>query len=123
MDRDFNELLAELSMQVDRMQGVVNSEIGKVTSLTKRMDFTIKRVVKTEDRLGDTDKRMIALDEKLQISIDTLIDHNKRMEVFDKKLQESIVDQQKFSEAQAKVNQYFLDFIEKHPINKTGNGH
>jgi hypothetical protein len=116
MSRNFDEVLAELSMQVDRMQGVVNNEIVKVTSLNKRMDFTIKRMVMAENRLDGTDKRMIAFDEKLQKSIEALMDQNKRMEAFDKRQQESI-------ETQAKVNQYFLDYIEKHPLNKNGYGH
>lgn len=123
MSRNFDEILADLSMQVDRLQTVVNNEREKATPLKKRMDFTIKRMVQVENHLVANDKRMVAFDEKLQISIDTLIDQNRRMEAFDKRLQESIEDQQKFSEAQAKVNQYFLDYIEKHPLNGNSNGH
>ena len=61
----------------------------------KRMDMTIKRMVKAETRLEATEKRM---------------------ELFDRKLEKSINDQKEFSHMQSQLNTYFLDYIKKNSL-------
>jgi hypothetical protein len=53
--------------------------------MNKRMDFTIKRLVKIEDR----------------------------MELFDRKLEQSVKDQKEFSKIQSQINKYFMSLLKK----------
>ena len=81
MNRNYDEILAEMLIQLDLIE-------QRMQKADKRMDLTIKRLVRVENRL----------------------------EAFDKKIDQSLKDQREFSRMQSRVNKYFLDFIKKNPL-------
>jgi hypothetical protein len=76
MERNYDEVISDMLIQLDRIE-------RRMQKADRRMDLTIKRMVKTETR----------------------------MELFDKKLNQSIKDQMEYSRTQAAMNEYFLNFI------------
>jgi len=79
MERNYDEVIAEMLIELDQIH-----KRGEKSD--KRMDLTIKRLVKAE----------------------------KRMEDFDKKLSQSIKDQSAQSQLQARANAYFLKQLTPH---------
>ena len=79
MERNYDEVISDMLIQLAQME-----------KADKRMDLTIRRLVKAEARLEADEKRMMLVDEKLERSID---------------------DQKQFSIMQSKMNQFFLDQI------------
>ncbi len=73
MERNYDEVIAEMLIELEQIH-----ERGE--KLNKRLDLTIKRMVKAESRLEDVDK----------------------------KLEQSIKDQRSQSQLQAKANAFFL---------------
>lgn len=85
MERNYDEVISDMLIQLDKHAALLNKIELRMEKADKRMDFTIKRLVKSEER----------------------------MELFDQKLEQSIRDQNEFSRMQSKLNKFFLDFIEK----------
>jgi predicted nucleic acid-binding Zn-ribbon protein len=80
MERNYDEVIAEMLMELDQIH-------QRGEKLNKRLDLTIKRMVKAEDRMEDFDK-------KLNQSI--------------LQLEQSIKDHRSQSQLQAKANAFFL---------------
>jgi ribosome-binding ATPase YchF (GTP1/OBG family) len=78
MDRSYDEVIADMLIQLDNIE-------RRMEKADKRMELTIKRMVKAESR----------------------------MELFDKKLEQSIKDQREFSQMQSQMNKYFLKIIKE----------
>ena len=78
MERNHDEVISDMLIQLDHIE-------RRMAKADKRMDLSIKRLVKGEHR----------------------------MELFDRKLEQSIRDQREFSKTQSQMNKYFLDFIKK----------
>jgi hypothetical protein len=78
MERNYDEGISDMLIQLDGIE-------KRMQKADRRMDLTIRRMVKAETRL----------------------------ELVDKKLSQSIKDQMEFSRMQSSVNAYFLDFIKK----------
>lgn len=76
MERNYDEVISDMLIQLDRIE-------RRMDKADKRMDLTLKSLVKAENR----------------------------MELFDKKLDRSVKDQMGFSRMQSEVNRYFLNFI------------
>jgi hypothetical protein len=49
----------------------------------------------------------------MDLTIKRLVKSEERMESFDKKLEQSIRDQKEFSQMQSELNKLFIDFIKK----------
>lgn len=92
MERNYDEVIAEMLIELYELQ-------EQSRKFNRRLDLTITRMVKAENRLEAQEKRMEA--------------HDTRMQVFDRKLDQSIKDQKEFSIAQSQINKYFLDIIKK----------
>ena len=85
MDRNYDEVIADMLIQLDKHAALLEKIETRLDKADKRMDLAIKRLVKSENR----------------------------MEVFDKRLEQSLIDQREFSETQSKLNKFFLDYIER----------
>jgi len=85
MEKNYDEVIAEMLIELDQLhrKGVAQDE--RNAKFDKRLDLTIKRMVMAE----------------------------KRLELLDKKMEQSIKDQKEFSRMQSKMNQYFLNVINK----------
>ena len=90
MERNYDEVISDMLIQLASIEAALEKQNDRMESFDKRMNLTIKRMVKAESRLEH---------------------HEKRMEVFDKKLEQSIKDQKEFSQMQSRVNKYFLNAI------------
>jgi hypothetical protein len=86
MERNYDEVIAGMLMQLDNMQTRFEEAEVRFEKLDKRMDLTIKRMVKAESRL----------------------------ELVDRKLEQSIQAHKKFFAMQSKINKHFLGLIRKH---------
>lgn len=83
MERNYDEVIADMLIELAGIRKRMQKD-------DKRLDLTIRRLVKAEARLEAGERRM---------------------ELFDKKLERSIDDQAKASAMQSKMNQYFLKQI------------
>ncbi len=92
MERNYDEVISDMLIQLTQLEESLKKQNDRMKAFDKRMDLTIKRMVKAESRLEQQEKRM---------------------EVFDKKLEQSIKDQREFSRMQSQLNKYFLDAIKK----------
>jgi predicted nucleic acid-binding Zn-ribbon protein len=92
MERNYDEVISDMLIQLVKIESQIENNQTFMDKMNKRMDLTIKRMVKAESHLDAT---------------------HKRMEAFDKKLEQSIKNQQEFSEVQSRMNKYFLSIIEK----------
>jgi hypothetical protein len=92
MERNYDEVIAEMLIELDQLhrKGIAQDE--RNAKFDRRLDLTIKRMVKAEKRLDNTEKRM---------------------EQFDKKLEQSIKELKEFSKIQNEINKYFLKEIRK----------
>ncbi len=86
MERNYDEVIAEMLIEMDQLhrKGIAQDE--RNAKFDKRLDLTVKRMVKAEKRPDDADKRMEPFD--------------KRMELVDDKLERSIRELKAFSKAQ-----------------------
>ena len=96
MERDYDDVISEMLIQLAQIEQSLEKENARMETFDKRMELTIKRMVKAESRLEASENRM---------------------ELFDKKLEQSIEDQKEFSVMQSQMNKYFLDYI-KNSIQK-----
>ena len=64
-------------------------------------------------QLDSIERRMTKADKRLDLSIRGLVKAESRLELVDKKLDQSIKDQKEFSKMQSQVNEYFLRFIKE----------
>ena len=90
MERNYDEVISDMLIQLAQIERNLEQEHSRMEAFDKRMDLTIRRMVKAETRLEAAEKRM---------------------ELFDQKLEKSITDQKEFSSVQSKLNKYFLDCI------------
>ncbi|MBS1680377.1 MAG: hypothetical protein JST48_01565 [Bacteroidetes bacterium] len=97
MERNYDEIIAEMLIDLHQIQRINEDQIERNTKFDKRLDLTIKRMVKVEKRLEDVDKRM---------------------EQFDKKLEQSIKELKEFSRVQNGINKFFLKEIRKNGYKK-----
>lgn len=85
MERNYDEVISEMLIELDQLH-------QRGEKMNKRLDLTIKRMVKAENRMEDFDK-------KLEQSI--------------QKLDRSIKEQRTQSQLQAKINASFLKQLTK----------
>lgn len=87
MERSYDEIIADMLIQLTNMEARLERDSRRAEARFekegKRIDLTIKRMVKAESRL----------------------------ELFDRKLEQSIQSQQEFFNMQSKMNKFFLDQI------------
>ena len=104
MERNYDEVIAEMLIELDQLhrKGIAQDE--RNAKFDKRLDFTIKRMVKAETRLEKIEKRLEGSEN--------------RMEMFDKKLDQSIKELKEFSKVQSEINKYFLKEIRKNGSKK-----
>ncbi len=106
MERNNDEVIAEILIDLHQLQQINAEQAELNKKFDRRLDLTIRRMVKVEmrlekieQRLDGSEKRMESFDKKLELSI--------------QKLDRSIKDQIAFSQMQSKMNQYFLGIINK----------
>ncbi|MBN8577052.1 MAG: hypothetical protein J0L66_08915 [Cytophagales bacterium] len=85
MEKDYDEIISDILIQLASFELRSKREHERVESLTKRMDLTVKRMVKIESR----------------------------MEELLKQLNSSINTQSKFEDEQTRLNKEFVDFINR----------
>jgi len=85
MERNYDEVIADMLIQLDKHAALLEKIETRMDKADKRMDLSIRRLVKSESH----------------------------MEVFDKRLEQSLIDQKEFSNMQSKLNKFFLDHIER----------
>jgi hypothetical protein len=90
MKRNYDEVISDMLIQLAAIEVALEKQNDRMESFDKRMDLTIRRMVKAESRLEQ---------------------HEKSMEVFNRKLEQSIKDQQEFSRMQNQMNRFFLKAI------------
>ncbi len=87
MERNYDEIIADMLIQLTNMEARLERDSKRAEARFekegKRIDLTIKRMVKAESRL----------------------------ELFDRKLEQSIKSQQEFFTMQSQMNKFFLDQI------------
>jgi hypothetical protein len=106
MERNYDEVISDMLIQLAAIEISREKENARMEAFDKRMDLTIKRMVKAETRLEAAEKRMEIFDQKLNRSLE-------QMDIIDKKLEQSIIDQREFSRMQSQMNKYFLDFLKR----------
>ena len=104
MERNYDEVIADMLIQLVRIEQSLEKQNTRMEAFDKRMNLTIKRMVKAESRLEASENRMKIFDQKLERSL-------ARVNLVDGKLEQSIKDQMEFSAMQSQVNKYFLDYI------------
>lgn len=97
--RDYDEVISEMLIQLAKIEQSRKKENARMEAFDKRMELTIKRMVKVESRLEGSEKRMALFDQKLERSIVELEQYSK--------------DQREFSTAQSQINKYFIDYINR----------
>ncbi len=97
MERNYDEVISDMLIQLATIEAGLEKQNDRMESFDKRMNLTIKRMVKAEVRLEQQEKRMKTFDN--------------RMELFNKKLELSIKDQREFSQMQSQLNKHFLNAI------------
>ena len=99
MERGYDEVIAEMLIELDQLhrKGIAQDE--RNAKFDKRLELTIKRMVKAENR-------MEAFDKKLDRSI-------KDQKEYGKTLAQSIKELKEFSRVQNEINKYFLKEIRK----------
>ncbi len=85
MERNYDEVISEMLIELDQMHRESIELAQRNAKFDKRMDLTIARMVKAENR----------------------------MEQFDKKLDESIKELKEFRRTQNEINKYFLKEMRK----------
>jgi uncharacterized coiled-coil protein SlyX len=90
MERNYDEVISDMLIQLAAIEMSLEKQNDRMESFDKRMELTIRRMVKAESRLEQ---------------------HEKTMAAFNKKLAQSIKDQREFSQMQNKMNRYFLNQI------------
>jgi len=104
MERNYGEVISGMLIQLAQIEQSLEKENTRMEAFDKRMEMTIKRMVKAESRLEASENRMEPFDQKLERSLE-------RMNLVDKKLEQSIKDQKEFSVMQSQMNKYFLEYI------------
>lgn len=87
MERDYDEVISDILIQLAAIEQNRERENERVESLTKRMNLTVKRVVKVELRLEELEKQVSAI----------------------------YKTQKRFIDEQAGLNRDFLDFMKRNP--------
>lgn len=108
MEKNFDEVIADMLIQLDSIERRMSEADERNRAFDTKMQLTIKRMVKAESRLEAQERRMEAFDKRVETQ-------ERRMEAFDKKLEQSIKNQKEFSEVQSQMNKYFLDCIKNNP--------
>ena len=90
MERNYDEVISDMLIQLAAIEAALEKQNKRMESFDKRMELSIRRMVKAESRLER---------------------HEKSMEVFNNKLEQSIKDQREFSRMQNQMNRYFLNAI------------
>lgn len=90
MERNYDEVISDMLIQLAAIETALEKQNDRMESFDKRMELTIRRMVKAESRLDQ---------------------HEKSMEAFNRKLEQSIKDQREFSQMQSQMNRYFLSKI------------
>lgn len=76
MERNYDEVISDMLIQLAAIEAALEKQNKRMESFDKRMELSIRRMVKAESRLEQ---------------------HEKSMEVFNNKLEQSIKDQREFS--------------------------
>lgn len=90
MERNYDEVISDMLIQLASIEASLKSQNTRMEAFDKRMDMTIRRMVKAETRIEQQEKRM---------------------QLFDKKLEQSIKNLREFSQTQNEMNRYFLSMI------------
>lgn len=101
-ERNYDEVVAEMIIQLGEIESNRRKADIRMEKFDRRMDLTIRRLVKAESRLEKIDARFDAAEQRM-----TVFDH--KLELSIKKLDESLDTQRQF-------NKYFLNYIKKNPI-------
>lgn len=99
MERNYDEIIAEMLIELEQLQRDRIALAERNFKFDKRMELTIRRMVMTEKRLEKIEQRIESSD--------------KRVRSFDVKLQESINELKTFRKTQNEINKYFLKEIRK----------
>jgi hypothetical protein len=86
----YDEVISDMLIQLANIEIALEKQNDRMESFDKRMELTIRRMVKAEYRLEQ---------------------HERSMEAFNKKLEQSIKDHREFSQMQNQMNRYFLNSI------------
>lgn len=84
-------------IQLANIEAAMEKQNNRMAAFDKRMELTVKRMVKAETRLEQQEARMEVFD--------------KRMRLFNERLEQSLKDQREFSQMQNQLNKYFLEFV------------
>ena len=85
MDREYDEVISDILIQLAAIEINNDVEHERLNSLTKRIDLTVKRMVKVESRMEE-------LERQFNLMIQT---------------------QKRFIEEQNRINKEFSDFIKR----------
>lgn len=85
MERNYDEIISDILIELHQLHRKGIEQDERNAKFDKRLDLTIKRMVKAENR----------------------------MELFDKKLEQSIIELKEFRKEQNEINKYFLKEIRK----------
>ncbi len=99
MERNCDEVIAEMLIQLAQIERNLEKENSRMEAFDKRMALTIKQMVRVEERLGKSDDRMSLFDQKLNRSLE--------------QLEQSLNDHREFSAMQSRMNNYFIDYIDR----------
>ncbi len=95
MEKNFDEIIADMLIQLANIEIRREAEDRRMEAFDKRLELTMRRMVRVESRLEAHDKKIDLLDRKLDKSIESL---------------------KEFAHMQSELNKYFLDYIKKNPI-------
>ena len=113
MERNYDEIISEMLIQLAQIEQSREKENTRMEAFDRRMELTIKRMVKAEERLEKSDERMPLFDQKLERSIEQIGLCNRKLERSLEQLGQSVKDQREFSAMQSKMNNYFIDYINR----------
>ncbi len=106
MERNYDEVIAEMLIELDQLHRKGMAQDERNGKFDKRLDLTIKRMVKAEKRLDDSDKGIELLNKKMELSF-------KEQREYYKVIYQSIKELKEFSRIQNEINRYFLKEIGK----------
>lgn len=125
MERNYDEIIADMLIKLDQNESRWETLMEKSRRSEARLDLTIKRMVKVEERLEKHDRRMIEHDRRMQEHDRKMQEHDRRMEEFDRRLTKASKEQDMRLKMQAKANTYFLKKLKEHELElkRIRNGH
>jgi len=103
---DFENRMAQADLRAEKTERRIDLSIRRLVKLESRAEAFDKKLELSISNLGQASKNLEQTNKNLEQT-------NKNLVQFGKKLEKSIKDQEAFSEMQSKMNQYFLTQIKK----------